>query len=193
MCVWWGLLQGLGRGHLPHLLLSSSAPPSWAQNWCIKRRSQSIYLQVLTDKHAPEHYRCAHLPAWVSPPPCVWVGACVGGKAQLGYAGTHTLWSLFPPQGSGQCVPVRGVWSGFPLPQRLAHEPCPQVFCVVSLVTRPSARTPPPPCTHRLLPATRAGMDPAVVLGTTHLPSSSRTCPPPHATVPHLRGNPEQG
>uniref|UniRef100_A0A8C9AYV9 Endothelin converting enzyme like 1 n=1 Tax=Prolemur simus TaxID=1328070 RepID=A0A8C9AYV9_PROSS len=26
-------------------------------NWCIKRRSQSIYLQVLTDKHAPEHYR----------------------------------------------------------------------------------------------------------------------------------------
>lgn len=30
------------------------SPP---QNWCIKRRSQSIYLQVLTDKHAPEHYR----------------------------------------------------------------------------------------------------------------------------------------
>uniref|UniRef100_A0A8B9Y006 Endothelin converting enzyme like 1 n=1 Tax=Bos mutus grunniens TaxID=30521 RepID=A0A8B9Y006_BOSMU len=27
------------------------------RNWCIKRRSQSIYLQVLTDKHAPEHYR----------------------------------------------------------------------------------------------------------------------------------------
>ncbi|KAK2108291.1 endothelin converting enzyme-like 1 [Saguinus oedipus] len=39
--------------HLPLL------PPShsWTQNWCIKRRSQSIYLQVLTDKHAPEHYR----------------------------------------------------------------------------------------------------------------------------------------
>ncbi|XP_068945259.1 endothelin-converting enzyme-like 1 isoform X1 [Petaurus breviceps papuanus] len=30
---------------------------AFAQNWCIKRRSQSIYLQVLTDKHAPEHYR----------------------------------------------------------------------------------------------------------------------------------------
>ena len=27
------------------------------QNWCMKRRSQSIYLQLLTDKHAPEHYR----------------------------------------------------------------------------------------------------------------------------------------
>ncbi|CDQ80736.1 unnamed protein product [Oncorhynchus mykiss] len=26
-------------------------------NWCMKRRSQSIYLQLLTDKHAPEHYR----------------------------------------------------------------------------------------------------------------------------------------
>ncbi|XP_077468176.1 endothelin converting enzyme-like 1 [Stigmatopora argus] len=30
---------------------------SFAQNWCMKRRSQSIYLQLLTDKHAPEHYR----------------------------------------------------------------------------------------------------------------------------------------
>lgn len=30
------------------------------QNWCMKRRSQSIYLQLLTDKHAPEHYRYTH-------------------------------------------------------------------------------------------------------------------------------------
>lgn len=29
---------------------------AFAQNWFIKRRSQSIYQQVLTDKHAPEHY-----------------------------------------------------------------------------------------------------------------------------------------
>ncbi|XP_053316875.1 endothelin-converting enzyme-like 1 [Spea bombifrons] len=30
---------------------------AFAQNWCVKRRSQSIYLQVLADKHAPEPYR----------------------------------------------------------------------------------------------------------------------------------------
>ncbi|KAM8903958.1 endothelin-converting enzyme-like 1 isoform 1-T2 [Spinachia spinachia] len=30
---------------------------AFAQNWCMKRRSQSIYMQLLTDKHAPEHYR----------------------------------------------------------------------------------------------------------------------------------------
>ncbi|XP_007900582.1 endothelin-converting enzyme-like 1 [Callorhinchus milii] len=30
---------------------------AFAQNWCMKRRSQSIYLQLLTDKHAPEYYR----------------------------------------------------------------------------------------------------------------------------------------
>lgn len=37
------------------------------QNWCMKRRSQSIYLQLLTDKHAPEHYRYCetHLDAGV--------------------------------------------------------------------------------------------------------------------------------
>lgn len=40
------------------------SPPIWAQNWCIKRRSQSIYLQVLTDKHAPEHYRYHRLLGW---------------------------------------------------------------------------------------------------------------------------------
>ncbi|XP_054650622.1 endothelin-converting enzyme-like 1 isoform X1 [Dunckerocampus dactyliophorus] len=30
---------------------------AFAQNWCMKRRSQSIYWQLLNDKHAPEHYR----------------------------------------------------------------------------------------------------------------------------------------
>ncbi|KAG2462801.1 endothelin-converting enzyme-like 1 isoform X1 [Polypterus senegalus] len=30
---------------------------AFAQNWCMKRRTQSIYLQLLTDKHAPEHCR----------------------------------------------------------------------------------------------------------------------------------------
>ena len=76
-----------------------SSPPIWPQNWCIKRRSQSIYLQVLTDKHAPEHYRSAPLPAWASPPPCagrVGWGWCRGwvGKDSWGLVapGTHTLW-----------------------------------------------------------------------------------------------------
>ncbi|XP_063060390.1 endothelin-converting enzyme-like 1 [Engraulis encrasicolus] len=30
---------------------------AFAQNWCMKRRTHSIYLQLLTDKHAPEHCR----------------------------------------------------------------------------------------------------------------------------------------
>lgn len=50
-----------------HLVPFSPLLPLPAQNWCIKRRSQSIYLQVLTDKHAPEHYRYARLPSWAVP------------------------------------------------------------------------------------------------------------------------------
>lgn len=50
---WPGLLNGL----LGFIFPSPPLPHHGAQNWCIKRRSQSIYLQVLTDKHAPEHYR----------------------------------------------------------------------------------------------------------------------------------------
>lgn len=70
----------------PHIPLSS-LPPVGAQNWCIKRRSQSIYLQVLTDKHAPEHYRYA----WASSPPC----GC-GGSRQ-GWEGTAGVqWPLEP-------------------------------------------------------------------------------------------------
>ena len=49
----------LVRGLLASRPRCSPLPLIWPQNWCIKRRSQSIYLQVLTDKHAPEHYRSA--------------------------------------------------------------------------------------------------------------------------------------
>uniref|UniRef100_A0A8D2MFT2 Endothelin converting enzyme like 1 n=1 Tax=Zonotrichia albicollis TaxID=44394 RepID=A0A8D2MFT2_ZONAL len=45
----------LNRFWVPHVVCPWNFCP--LQNWCIKRRSQSIYLQVLTDKHAPEHYR----------------------------------------------------------------------------------------------------------------------------------------
>ncbi|KPP65463.1 endothelin-converting enzyme-like 1-like [Scleropages formosus] len=44
-------LPGLKHTHEQLLFIA------FAQNWCMKRRSQSIYLQLLTDKHAPEHYR----------------------------------------------------------------------------------------------------------------------------------------
>lgn len=181
LCVCGGVLQGLSSRSLASSSLSSPAPQPRAQNWCIKRRSQSIYLQVLTDKHAPEHYRYAHLPALASLSPCVWVG-----RDSWVVVGPTLCGSLLSLQGTGQRVPVRGVWPGFPLPQRLTHEPCPQVLCVVSLATSPPARTPPPPCTNHCPPAAGAGMDrlwPSA--GTTHLPSLSR--PGPHA-VPHFRG-----
>ncbi|KAK1162402.1 endothelin-converting enzyme-like 1 [Acipenser oxyrinchus oxyrinchus] len=44
-------LPGLKYTHKQLLFIA------FAQNWCMKRRSQSTYLQLLTDKHAPEHYR----------------------------------------------------------------------------------------------------------------------------------------
>lgn len=84
----------------PHFLLSSPVPPSWAQNWCIKRRSRSIYLQVLMDKHAPEHYRCAHPPAWAPALPCVCGGRTTGVCWDPHFMG------LFPSQGAGQRVAV---------------------------------------------------------------------------------------
>lgn len=64
-----------------------------------------------------------------------------------------TLVGLSSTQGAGQRVPVRGVWPGLPLPQRLAHEPCSQVLCVVSrpLPTHPHA----PATLHELPPAGR--------------------------------------
>lgn len=130
----WGSRRARAVDTWPHLPLPSPAPPPRAQNWCIKRRSQSIYLQVLTDKHAPEHYRYAHLPAPAPLSPRVWVG-----RDSWVAVGPTLCGSPLPLQGAGQRVPVRGVWPGFPLPQRLTHEPCPQVLCVVSLATRPPA------------------------------------------------------
>ena len=151
--------------------LFPSPPRHGAQNWCIKRRSQSIYLQVLTDKHAPEHYRWACLPG---PHPLVsGVGAGGDGEGQLGGSGRwnpHLLGlSSCLPQGAGQRVPVRGVWPGLPLPQGLTHEPCPQVLCVVSLAIGPHALAT-RPARIASLPAAGAGMDPALVCSGRHPP-----------------------
>lgn len=122
------------------------------QNWCIKRRSQSIYLQVLTDKHAPEHYRYGPVPLPL--PGCValgWPGGCQP-PPQPCSAWCHQLplptpevaasgpcsglWPPdpppFPPQGPGQRLAVRGVRPRLSLPQGLAHEPGAQVLGVVS-------------------------------------------------------------
>ncbi|XP_062408837.1 endothelin-converting enzyme-like 1 [Sardina pilchardus] len=44
-------LPGLKYTHQQLLFIA------FAQNWCMKRRTQSIYLQLLSDKHAPEHCR----------------------------------------------------------------------------------------------------------------------------------------
>lgn len=61
------------------------------QNWCIKRRSQSIYLQVLTDKHAPEHYRYWVLPKWGGLG-AQWVPAFPTDTSAV-QSGMSTLWS----------------------------------------------------------------------------------------------------
>ncbi|KAM8999712.1 endothelin-converting enzyme-like 1 isoform 3-T4 [Sarcophilus harrisii] len=68
---------------------------AFAQNWCIKRRSQSIYLQVLTDKHAPEHYRYGRPP--VSPP---------RGSEDGGGGTASALLGICPPGGRS--------WLGIP-------------------------------------------------------------------------------
>ena len=95
------------------------------------------------------------------------VGSGWKGKGQLG---PPPGGSLLLPQGAGQRVPVRGVWPGLPLPQGLAHEPCPQVLCVVSLAIRPHTLA---ACPARIasLPAAGAGMNPALVLAGRHPPS----------------------
>lgn len=81
---WQGLLSGL----LGFIFPSPPLPHRGAQNWCIKRRSQSIYLQVLTDKHAPEHYRCVPAAGPVPHPlPGSGVGAGGKGEGQLGGRG----------------------------------------------------------------------------------------------------------
>uniref|UniRef100_A0A2K5J9S0 Endothelin converting enzyme like 1 n=1 Tax=Colobus angolensis palliatus TaxID=336983 RepID=A0A2K5J9S0_COLAP len=66
--AWWGTgwehhAYPCARAHVQtkpvprSLVLRTRCLGGRSRNWCIKRRSQSIYLQVLTDKHAPEHYR----------------------------------------------------------------------------------------------------------------------------------------
>lgn len=101
-------LQGLLNGLLGCFFPSPSFPHHGAQNWCIKRRSQSIYLQVLTDKHAPEHYRYACLPACAPSPPCVWGGIRLEGE---GAAGTPSRW-VSPP--------APGCWAACPSSRSLA-------------------------------------------------------------------------
>ncbi|CAM9840085.1 unnamed protein product [Lampetra planeri] len=44
-------LQGMAYTHEQLFFVA------FAQNWCMKRRPQSLYLQLLTDKHSPENYR----------------------------------------------------------------------------------------------------------------------------------------
>lgn len=82
------------------------SPP---QNWCIKRRSQSIYLQVLTDKHAPEHYRYWVLPkwgrlgAWWVPAVPTGVSAVQSGMSTLRSAGASRFWVISLGQGTVWC------------------------------------------------------------------------------------------
>lgn len=96
----------------PHFILSFPLPVGAPQNWCIKRRSQSIYLQVLTDKHAPEHYRYLSCLPGQSPP-----GVCMGAEGQegtgdnlekmMGGASEANIAGVSPPpQGPGQRVSV---------------------------------------------------------------------------------------
>lgn len=109
----WG-----ARGWMPGFISPSSPPPgSWTQNWCIKRRSQSIYLQVLTDKHAPEHYRYAQLPAW--PRQLLVFG--VGSGAREGIKLTRLL-GLGWLQGPSLCgsLPTPGFWAACPSLRSLA-------------------------------------------------------------------------
>lgn len=88
----WGREAGISsrrRRRAPFLPLFPFLPGP--QNWCIKRRSQSIYLQVLTDKHAPEHYRYARPP---SRP------VCMGGRGtrrDMGQPRKREGWLVKPP------------------------------------------------------------------------------------------------
>lgn len=82
------------------------------QNWCIKRRSQSIYLQVLTDKHAPEHYRYRPAPKWGGMAgdslPHIWqCHAKWGGHQQA--LGGHPWGRGWGADGVRGC-PKRGAW-----------------------------------------------------------------------------------
>lgn len=143
-----------------------------------------MYLQVLTDKHAPEHYRWA----CVSGPhsPVSVVGAGGDGRGQLGNMEPTPAGSLLLPQGAGQRVPVRRVWPGLPLPQGLTHEPCPQVLCVVSLAVGPHtlAARPAQPCQCR----ERHGPGTGLLWAPPHLLKAPRTWPSRYPSLPEGPG-----
>lgn len=85
----------------------------------------------------------------------------VGCMAAVGRAGG--AWLLVVPlswQGPGQRLAVRGVRTGFSLPQELTHEPGAQVFGVVRLIPSLAAWHPPVP-----IPA--------------HVPPRAQSLPPP--------------
>lgn len=124
-------------------------------------------------------------------PSCV---CAVSGSGWEGTAGVwwpvpHTLWVSPLPQGAGQRVPVRGVWPGLPLPQGLAHEPCPQVLCVVSPAAHLHAPT---SCTDGLSLAAGASMDPALVHSGCHPPPQPLRDPAP-SHCPSLQEGPRTG
>lgn len=89
------------------------------QNWCMKRRSQSIYLQLLTDKHAPEHYRYT---------------ATQQDRTSFGLflQPPHRFPSVVVFQGDRQRVTVWRVLPCFPLFQRFPHEPRGQMLRLVT-------------------------------------------------------------
>uniref|UniRef100_A0A8C2NCV9 Endothelin converting enzyme like 1 n=1 Tax=Capra hircus TaxID=9925 RepID=A0A8C2NCV9_CAPHI len=99
---------------------------AFAQNWCIKRRSQSIYLQVLTDKHAPEHYRSAPLAAWASSL-LVSVGREARGRGAksgtVGWERTAGVWWPLGPTLCGSLPRVLGSVSQFEEFGRAFHCP----------------------------------------------------------------------
>lgn len=96
---WW-----LPGPRVPHVACSWNLSP--LQNWCIKRRSQSIYLQVLTDKHAPEHYRYWVLPKWGGLG--AWWVPAFPTDASAVQSGMSTFWSCWCQQVLGD-IPGAGV------------------------------------------------------------------------------------
>lgn len=88
----------------------------------MKRRSQSIYLQLLTDKHAPEHYRySAH----------TWKQR-VKSSCYCVFFRFITSVTCFLSQSDRQRVAVWRVRPCFPLSEGFSHEPGGQMLRVVT-------------------------------------------------------------
>lgn len=123
------------------------------QNWCMKRRSQSIYLQLLTDKHAPEHYRYSVALSLSGCQSGVWetfvvlkegsVKSDCGLWEKIWWKRQFHLWLAssdrhpvvlcpLPPQSDWQRVPVWRVLPCFPLSEGFSHEPGGKVLRVVT-------------------------------------------------------------